>query len=62
MVELLQEAVSQFGSLVEEVVLQRGEHPVIERPQTLFLAEERIIAKQAGQGVLGHHINVERLF
>ena len=54
-----QEAVGQFGSPVEEVLLQRGKGSWVQRPKQPLLAEERVVAEQAGQGgVLGHHFSV----
>lgn len=62
-VELLQETVNQLGSLAEEVLLQWGEGLVTQRPQQPLLAEERVIAEQAGQGcMLGHRVSVGRQF
>lgn len=62
-VELFQETVNQLGSVAEEVLLQRGEGLATQRPQQPLLVEERVIAKQAGQGrMLGHHVSVGRQF
>lgn len=61
--ELPQEAVGQFASAVEEVPLQRGQGPEMQRPQQPLLAEERVVGKQAGQGAaLGHHVGVDKSF
>lgn len=62
-VELLQEAVHQLGSLAEEAWLQRGDPFALQRPKQLLPpAEEGLVAEEAAQScVLGHHVGVGRV-
>lgn len=56
-VELLQEAVHQLGSLAEETLLQRGDAFALQRPQQFPPAKEGLVAEEAAQScVLGHHV------
>lgn len=57
-VELLQEAVHQLGSLAEEALLQRGAAFAMQRPKQLPLAEEGLVAEEAAQR---HHVSAGRL-